>query len=51
VLAEVDALRDHYLPDLVLLGIRPWETDLLAIRDLLRLCRVADQVRRSRADG
>jgi hypothetical protein len=47
----VRALREHYLPELALLGVRPWETDLLAIRDLLRLCSVAEQMRGSRADG
>jgi hypothetical protein len=49
-LAELDALRDHYLLDLVQLGIRPFETDRLTIRDLLRLCRAAEELRRSRPD-
>jgi hypothetical protein len=47
----VSALREHYLVDLALLGIRPFETDRLAIRDLLRLCRTAAEMRRSRDDG
>jgi hypothetical protein len=47
----VASLRDHYLLDLLALGVKPWETDRLAIRDLLRLCQQAEQMRGARADG
>jgi hypothetical protein len=51
VYAEVAALRDHWMPELAILGIRPCDTDRLAIRDLLRMCRLAETMRRSGDDG
>ncbi|MFZ1946226.1 MAG: hypothetical protein WAW06_01610, partial [bacterium] len=36
---EMDRLRYTYLADLAqVMGIRPWETDLLTVRDMRRLC-------------